>query len=157
MLLVCFLAVAVVVSAQNKKPKVAPSAAKTVAKAKYRFKSVPVYLGNSEWRNGAISKSTFDSLVAQGLTAIDSAGVSASVVEFRIYYKQRMLYEDSVGNYYTDLEMLTDFAKGNKLNAYVNLQDRTKKGDTAIFDDIVVMLPDSILAPGQSMKFAITK
>jgi hypothetical protein len=79
------------------------------------------------------------------------------VVEFRIYYKQRMLYEDSVGNYYTDVEMLTDLSKSNKLNAYVALQDRTKKGDTALFDDSVVLLPDSVLVQGVAMKFVIGK
>jgi hypothetical protein len=101
----------------------------------------------------------FDSLVQEGLTAIDSAGIAAKVIQFRVYYKERNLYEDSLGNYYVDTEMLTDFSRGNKLNSYMggSLVDRTKKGDTAIFDDIVVMLPDSLTVQGCPMTFVIGK
>ena len=60
-------------------------------------------------------------------------------------------------NYYMDYEMLTDLSKSNKLNSYVVLQDRTKKGDTAIFDDILVQLPDSMIVQGVGMKFVIEK
>ena len=137
--------------------KVKPVAKKVVAKPKYPFKAAPVFLGNSDFRNGVISKFTFDSLMAEGLTSIDSAGVPGIVREFRIYYKERNLYEDSLGNYYTDIEMLTDLSKSNKLNSYVSLKDRTKSGDTAIFDDIIVLLPDSTIVPGAGMKFLIGK
>lgn len=129
--------------------------AKTPAKPKH--KPAPVFLGNSEQQGGLIAKSVFDSLVRQGLTAKDSAGNLITVTEFRIYYKERNLYEDSAGNYYTDYEVLTDFAKGNKLNSYVAIQDRTKNGDTAIFDDILVMHPDSVVVQGIGMKFVIGK
>lgn len=144
-----------IVFAQTKKAK--PKATKAAPKAKYPFKASPVYLGNTDLRGGILPKLIFDSLVKEGLTAKDSAGTVGKVVEFRIYYKQRMLYEDSVGNYYTDIEMLTDLSKSNKLNSYVALQDRTKKGDTAIFDDIIVLLPDSVLVQGVGMKFVIGK
>lgn len=149
--LVCFG----IVFAQNKNGK--NTAPKTTPKAKYPFRASPVYLGNSEFRGGALPKNIFDSLVNQGLTAKDSAGVIGKVIEFRIYYKERNLYEDSVGNYYMDYEMLTDLSKSNKLNSYVVLQDRTKKGDTAIFDDILVQLPDSMIVQGVGMKFVIEK
>lgn len=149
--LVCFG----IVFAQTKKAK--PNTAKVAPKAKYPFKASPVFLGNSELQGGLLPKIIFDSLVNEGLTAKDSAGTIGKVVSFRIYYKQRMLYEDSVGNYYTDIEMLTDHSKSNKLNSYVALQDRTKKGDTAIFDDIVVLLPDSNWVQGVAMKFVIGK
>jgi hypothetical protein len=139
--------------AQSKNTKTANS--KTPAKPKY--KPALVYLGNSDLRGGLVSKSVFDSLVNQGLTARDSAGNPISVTEFRIYYKERNLYEDSAGNYYTDYEILTDFATGNKLNSYVAIHNRTKNGDTAIFDDILVMHQDSIVAHGIGMKFAIGK
>lgn len=132
-----------------------PSNAKTPAKPKH--KPAPVFLGNSDLHGGLISKGVFDSLVRQGLTAKDSAGNPITVTEFRIYYKERNLYEDSAGNYYTDYEILTDFAKGNKLNSYVAIQDRTKNGDTAIFDDILVMHPDSAVVQGIGMKFIIGK
>jgi hypothetical protein len=144
-----------VIFAQNKSAK-AP-ANKTTPKVKYPYKASPVYLGNTKLRSGNIPKRSFDSLVAQGLTAVDSAGTPGKVIEFRIYYKERNLYEDSLGNYYTDIEMLTDLSKSNKLNSYVVLQDRTKKGDTAIFDDILVLLPDSVVVQGVGMKFVIDK
>ncbi|HTN16813.1 MAG TPA: hypothetical protein VL092_03965 [Chitinophagaceae bacterium] len=139
--------------AQSKTTK--PVSAKTPAKPKY--KPAPVFLGNSDQHGGLIAKSVFDSLVRQGLTAKDSAGNPITVTEFRIYYKERNLYEDSAGKYYTDYEILTDFAKGNKLNSYVAIQDRTKSGDTAIFDDILVMHPDSAVVQGIGMKFVIGK
>jgi hypothetical protein len=144
-----------IVWAQNKITK--PKTGNAVPKARYPFKASPVYLGHSNLRGGAISKHMFDSLINEGLFAIDSAGAKGDVIEFRIYYKQRSLYEDSVGNFYTDMEMLTDMSKGNKLNSYVAIQDRTKRGDTAIFDDILVRLPDSLIVRGTAMKFVITK
>lgn len=146
---------ATVLWAQTK--KVTPAKKKVVSKLKYPFKAVPVFLGNSEFHHGTIAKAKFDELMAQGLTAKDSAGIVATVVEFRIYYKEKNLYEDSVGNYYADFEMLTDFSLSNKLNAYVVLQDRTKSGDTAIFDDIIVRMPDSTRVQGIGMKFVIGK
>lgn len=144
-----------IVLAQNKKTK--PTTSSAIPKTKYPFKASPVYLGHTNLRGGAISKHIFDSLVNEGLFATDSAGVKGDVIEFRIYYKQRNLYEDSVGNYYTDTEMLTDLSKGNRLNSYVAIQDRTKRGDTAIFDDILVRLPDSLIVRGVGMKFVIAK
>lgn len=130
---------------------------KAAPKAKYPFRASPVYLGHSSLRGGKIAKFMFDSLVTEGLYSIDSADVVGDVVEFRIYYKQRNLYEDSVGNYYTDVDMLTDLSKGNKLNAYVDMAGRSKAGDTAIFDEILVRLPDSMIVRGAPMKFVLTK
>lgn len=144
-----------ILMAQNKIVKTA----KKAATPKPKYKPSPVYLGYSELRGGTISKQTFDSLITQGLTARDSAGTAVPVIQFRIYYKERNLYEDSVGNYYMDTELLTDFSKGNKLNSYMgtSLTDRTKKGDTAIFDDIVVVMPDSATVAGLPMTFVIGK
>lgn len=146
-----------IVWAQNKKSKSEKTKTMQTSKPKYKYKASPVYLGNSDVRQGVVPKHVFDSLMAQGLTAKDSAGTVGTVTQFRIYYKERNLYEDSLGNYYTDVEMLTDLSKSNKLNSYVVLSDRTKKGDTAIFDDIVVMLPDSIMVQGLGMKIVIGK
>lgn len=139
------------VMAQTKKAKPA------MPKAKHT--SAIVYLGNSLLTGGLVSKSVFDSLVNQGLTAKDSFGVEGKVVQFRIYYKERNLYEDSVGRMYFDTELLTDFSRGNKLNSYMgsSITSRTKKGDTAIFDDIVVMMPDSVTVQGHFMTFVIGK
>jgi hypothetical protein len=144
-----------IVFAQNKKSK--PIAAKASSKAKYPFKACPVYLGNSNFREATLPKRIFDSLVNQGLTAKDSAGTIGQVIEFRIYYKERSLYEDTLGNYYTDFETLIDLSKGNKLNSYVAINQKSKNGDTAIFDDIVVLLPDSVKVQGLRMKFLIAK
>ena len=161
LLLVCLLGLGLsMVWAQANKNKVQRNrVAIQQPKPKYKFKAAPVYLGNSTLRGGLIAKKTFDSLVQEGLTAIDSAGIAAKVIQFRVYYKERNLYEDSLGNYYVDTEMLTDFSRGNKLNSYMggSLVDRTKKGDTAIFDDIVVMLPDSLTVQGCPMTFVIGK
>lgn len=155
--LILTLSISGILWAQNKKSKSDKTKTKPTPKPKYKYKASPVYLGNSDLREGIVPKRIFDSLMAQGLTAKDSAGTIGAVTQFRIYYKERNLYEDSVGNYYTDVEMLTDLSKNNKLNSYVALSDRTKKGDTAIFDDIVVMLPDSVMVQGLGMKIVIGK
>lgn len=131
----------------------------TAAPVKKRYSLAKVFLGNSDLNGGRIPKRSFDSLMRMGLTAKDSAGVAGRVEEFRIYYKERNLYEDSVGNMYVNVDILTDFSKGNKLNSYMgsSLLDRTKRGDTAIFDDIIVVFPDSTRARGKDMKFILEK
>lgn len=147
------------------KPKTAKSATNAAGTAsastpmKRRHSLVTVFLGNSDLSGGRIAKRSFDSLMRMGLTAKDSAGIPGSVEEFRIYYKERNLYEDSVGNMYVNVDILTDFSKGNKLNSYMgsSLLDRTKRGDTAIFDDIMVVFPDSTRARGKDMKFILDK
>jgi hypothetical protein len=149
-------------SAQKKPVKSTNTSARSeVAPAplKRRHSLVSVYLGNSDWSGGKIPKRSFDSLMRMGLTAKDSAGVPGRVEEFRIYYKERNLYEDSVGNMYVNVDILTDFSKGNKLNSYMgsSLLDRTKRGDTAIFDDIMVVFPDSTRARGKDMRFILEK
>lgn len=146
-----------IVFAQNKKTKTKPKP--NPVKRQTTFKPMPVYLGFSEWRNGTIGKKLFDSLAMQGLTAKDSGGVVGKVVEFRLYYKERNLYEDSVGNYYFGTDLMTDFSSGNMLNNYMgsSLSDRTKNGDTAIFEDIIVLRPDSSIVRGLPMVFRIGK
>lgn len=137
----------------------APGSEPLAAPLKRRHSLVTVFLGSSDLSGGRISKRSFDSLMRMGLTARDSAGMQGRVEEFRIYYKERNLYEDSVGNMYVNVDVLTDFSKGNKLNSYMgsSLLDRTKRGDTAIFDDIMVVFPDSTRARGKDMKFILDK
>ena len=157
-LALCSLSVTLVLAqAKNGKTKKTSTAAKPKPKPKY--KPCPVYLGNSEWRGGLISKKEFDTLVAQGLTARDSAGTIATVVQFRIYFKERNLVEDSIGNYHIISDLIMDLSKGNKLNYYFgsSFAERTKKGDTALFDDIVVMMPDSATVQGLPLSFIIDK
>lgn len=160
LLLVLILVSVYTLIAQNKNTKTinnkkGTKAIKTVKK--YPFKKCPVYLGRSNWLSGNIDKYTFDSLIAQGLFATDSAGINGVVTEFRMYYKERNVYEDTIGNFYVDYEMLTDLSKSNKLNTYAVIDQRTKPGDTVIFDDILVKLPDSVIVQGVGMKFAIVK
>ncbi|MGC4056976.1 MAG: hypothetical protein QM743_02505 [Chitinophagaceae bacterium] len=145
------------VSAQKKVNGKTEAPAQTASKRRYAMANA--YLGPSDRSGGLISKRAFDSLVTLGLTAKDSSGQPGRVTEFRVYYKERNLYEDSVGNMYVNVDVMTDLSKSNKLNSYMgsSLTDRTKKGDTAIFDDIIVIFPDSSTARAHEMKFILGK
>ncbi len=143
--------------AQHQNTAKKKSAHTAASKKKYPYKLCPVYLGSSNYQTATLSKHVFDSLMAQGLRAVDSGGQAAKVVEFRIYYKERNIYEDTLGRPYIDYEMLTDLSKSNKLNSYVAIDQRTKAGDTVILDDIIVQLPDSTKISGIGMKITLSK
>lgn len=148
--------------AQTKKPAAVP--AKATAKQESRPKPVynkpiQVFLGNSDISGGTISKQRFDELLKEGLTAKDSAGSLLPVSEFWFLYKERNLYEDSAGRYYIGVDLLSDFNKGSKVNNIIsaNLYDRTKGGDTALFYNIWVLMPDSIPVKGVPLELVLTK
>jgi hypothetical protein len=130
-----------------------------VTKTVPKMKSIPVFLGKSDISNGFIPKHIFDSLALQGLFAKDSSGIEGAVKQFRLYYKERNLFEDSSGNFMIMVDLLTDISMSNQLNKYVanSLTERTKKGDTAFIDDIIVKMPDSTTRIGLPMKLIIDK
>lgn len=129
---------------KDKKPKIVP---------------VPVYLGNSAVDSGLISKDKFNSLVKQGLTARDSSGREYTVKSFMFTYCERNLYEDSVGNPLILTDYLSEFSFSNKLEDYQlqALLERTKWGDTVIFEKIMLEAADSTKAQafGKAMKLTI--
>ena len=121
----------------------------------------PVYLGNSEYRNGPIKKDVFNSLLRQGLTCHDSAGNKYRVVGFDFGYSERRLYEDSVGNLVTMMDYSGEYCKGDTLSGDIattrhslvkdpfygdpdpndvskSLYERVKPGDTVYFYHVVV-------------------
>lgn len=119
-------------------------------------KEIVVYLGNSTMSNGPVSKPVFDSLMAQGLKV---EGNNGTVSGFSFTYAERGIFEDSVGDPIERVELLTEFCKGDSLTRIIrnSLPGRTKNGDTAFFDRILVRLPDGNEAHGKPMKFVITK
>ncbi len=114
----------------------------------------PVVLGASQLSGGNIGKQVFDSLLQQGLYARDSGH---KVAGFIFNYKERNIYEDSVGNIIPVTDLLMEYCPGNVLTPGVaaTIYTRTKRGDTAFFDDIRVILPDGKEGRGRGMKFVI--
>jgi hypothetical protein len=122
-------------------------------------KQTPVYLGNSNLTGGEISRTIFDSLVGQGIKAIDSAGNVYKIDGFTFTYAEVRLYTDSMANlmWLTDYE--SEYCKGNLLdsNALAAIHDRLKVGDTLYFDNINIIYKNGgIVTNGKPMRFAIT-
>lgn len=147
----CLVTISVWAQKAKKEAKPASKAAAPAVK-----KEVVVYLGNSTMNNGPISKPVFDSLMAQGLKVEGNIG---TVSGFAFTYAERGIFEDSVGDPIERVELLTEFCKGDTLTRVIknSLPDRTKNGDTAFFDRIMVHLPDGNQTQGKPMKFVITK
>lgn len=128
-------------------------------KKKLKIIPIPVYLGNSDIDSGVISKPLFDSLVKQGLTARDSGGRIYDVKSFMFTFCERNLYEDSVGNPVIITDYLSEFCFDNKLKGYQlqALLERSKWGDTVIFEKIMLEAADSTKAQGfgKAMKLII--
>jgi len=117
-------------------------------------KLYPVVLGYSELSGGGIGKTTFDSLMRQGLKAGDSARVSGFVFN----YMERNIYEDSIGNIIPVTDLFTEYCPGDTLAPTISnsIYLRTKRGDTAFFDNIkLIRSADGREVPGRSMKFVI--
>ncbi|RYZ52983.1 MAG: hypothetical protein EOP49_08240, partial [Sphingobacteriales bacterium] len=99
---------------------------------------VAAYLGNSQIREGRVSKKVFDSLIRQGVRAMDSSGKTYTVEGFTFNYGERNLYEDSVGRLMILTDFVSEYCPGDTLTQGLtkNILQRTKAGDTAIIDQI---------------------
>jgi len=122
------------------------------------------YLGNTNYKGGALQKDVLGGLLKERVTSRDSLGNSYKVVGFEFVYAERMLYEDSVGNLLVEFDYLSEYCPGDTLSAGIksSIFDRIKEGDTAYFNRIDVLKT----SPGQSggdiimgkgMKFAVIK
>lgn len=158
---ICCMAVALslVAQSQKKDAQAAADEKSKDAKPKSKAKSIPVYLGKSDLNNGVISKRVFDSLILQGVTSKDSTGKVYAVTQFGFTYAERNLYEDSVGNPIIVADYLADICFGDTLTALLkaNIPERSKAGDTAFFDGIILKSPEGNNARGKAMKFILTK
>lgn len=150
-LTVCLCLAAGTAGAQVVQP--VPQTAKTDTAAKKKV-YYPVVLGLSDRSGGTIPKQLFDSLLRQGVRAQDTAG---QVSGFMFNYKERNIYEDSVGNIIVLTDLLTEYCPGDTLTPGISnsIYLRTKKGDTAYFDNIRLTLPGKGEVPGKGMKFVI--
>jgi len=142
----------------------AQSTKKEEKKAKAQAVAAPVnmvlvYLGNSDYHGGDISKNNFDSHLKQGLVGKDSLGNTFKVDGFNFSYAERNLYEDSVGNLMVVTDYVSEFCPGDTISPAVanNIFYKTKPGDTAYFDNIKVLLPDGRKLATKPMKFVLTK
>ena len=134
----------------------------------------PVYLGNSDYSDGPIKKTLFDSLLKQGLKSHDSLGNIYRVIGFDFSYAERNLYEDSVANLIVLTDFSSEYCPGDTISADISrstensesIYKRTKGGDTVYFDHIrLSVLPgnkilsanDTLPVLGKGMKFVIIK
>lgn len=160
-LVLIFVFVAAALCAQNVNGEGGGStSAEDTSKRKGKpFPGFPVFLGNSDMSGGLISERTFDSLMKQGLTSRDSLGIVYQFNSFMFTYAERNLYEDSTGNLMIVTDYLSEYCEGNKLgkNIVPALWDRTKKGDTAYFDEIRLVDPSGKSVKGKAMKFVLMK
>jgi hypothetical protein len=149
-LILCGLFLAVGLWAQTKDEK---------DKKKDNFPGFAVYLGNSDLSavDLKVSKRVFDSLMKQGLTSRDSSGRPFQFHGFMFTYGERNLYEDSVGNLMVMTDLLNEYCPGNKLseNISVTLFDRTKKGDTAYIDNILLVDDKGKSRKGRGMRIIL--
>ena len=143
--------IAIVLIARAQKPEEKKPASKP--------KPVPVYAGTTGLSGGSVAKSTFDELVRQKFTSKDSLGKSYVVDGFVLTYAERGYYEDSVGKLMILTDYLSEVCYGDTLTKFLRniLIDRTKKGDTVIFDQITVRAADGKGLHGKPMKFVIDR
>lgn len=122
-------------------------------------KVVHAYLGHSDETGGQISKTMFDSLLKQGVTAKDSLGNVFKVDGFTFSYAERNLYEDSVGKLIILTDFFSEYCPGDTLSRGIslNIYYKTKPGDTAYFDNIKALLPDGRQVGTKAMRFVLTK
>ena len=158
------LGLAVNLWAQGGKPKPATQEDKEKKEKEKEprvYPRYPVFLGNSNISGGDVmlTKNEFDSLLAQGLTAKDSAGNPLIFHGFMFTYGERNLYEDEVGKLMILTDLLGEYCPGDTLtrNITASLFERSKRGDTAYIEN--VQLVDSLGKSklGRSMRIIITK
>lgn len=139
---------------------VAQSQKKEDEKAKKpKPKPIPAYLGQSNLSGGTITKRMFDSLLVQGVTSKDSAGRPYKVLSFSFNYGERNLYEDSIGNPMILTDYLGEVCEADTLSTFLkqNILERSKAGDTVIFEQITLLSPEGRGAVGKAMKFVLKK
>ena len=121
-------------------------------KATKRLLMPAVYLGNSDYKGGPITKEKFATLMRQGLTSRDSLGNKYHVVGFDFGYAERKVYEDSVGNLMRVVDFASEYCTGDTLGPDLtrtgdtttegevsySIYDRAKPGDTLFFDHVMV-------------------
>lgn len=136
---------------ENKTPK-------QTTKTEEKYPVLTAVLAQSDYHKGEIKKAVFDSLLKHGISAKDSAGNIYKVNGFVFGYKERNLYEDSVGKLMIVADYMTEFCSGDTLSPALksSLYGRTKAGDTAFFDNIKVPVRAKQLM-AKSMKFVIVK
>ncbi len=124
------------------------------------------YLGKSNLTGGTITKSKFDELLHQGLTARDSMGNKYQVVGFQFSYAEANYYEDSLGNPIKTMDYAYEYCPGDTVTATVaaSIYERSKPGDTIYFERVSVVKivknqpqPEANAIASKTMKFAIIK
>jgi len=118
---------------------------------------VPVTLGNSTVKDSVMSPEEFNRRVKEGLKISDSRFSGAVMEGFDFTYMERNIYEDSVGNYIPVLDVLTERCLGDTLTpiAISAMSYRAKHGDTALFNNIRMKLPDGRVGIGREFKIVL--
>lgn len=134
--IVSIMACVVAVQAQNRGQQ--PAKKKVVFQGK-------TFLSGGQFGTGKISKKMFDSLLGYGLVAKDTQNVLRPVISFTFSYAERGVYEDSTGK----PGIMTDYYSVESHNGRIpetwlkNLRERSKRGDTATFNEVLASYQDS--------------
>ncbi len=122
-----------------------------------------VYLGKENFAGGPISVASFNNILKQGLRSHDSSGNKYKIISFNFIYAERKLYEDSAGEMGIITDYSTEFCMNDTLPTDIseNLDGRVKKGDTIIFDQVMVARLNATRSTdtflGSSLKCVIMK
>lgn len=118
---------------------------------------VSVTLGNSTVNDSVMTPEEFNRRVKEGLKVADPRFAGAAMEGFDFTYMERNIYEDSVGNFIPVVDVLTERCPGDTLTpvAISAMSYRAKHGDTALFNNIRMRLPDGRLGIGREFKIVL--
>lgn len=99
----------------------------------------------------------FNRRVEEGLKVADAHYSGAVFEGFDFTYLERNIYEDSVGNLIPVVDALTERCPGDTFTTVAKnaMRYRAKNGDTALFNNMRMRLPDGRLGIGREFKVVI--
>lgn len=116
-----------------------------------------VTLGNSAIGDSVMTPEEFNRRVQEGLKVANPQFPDARVQAFDFTYLERNIYEDSVGNFILVVDELTERCTGDTFSTVARgaMLSRAKAGDTAVFDNMQLHLPDGRKGFGRSFRIVL--
>lgn len=116
-----------------------------------------VTLGKSAIADSVMTPEEFNRRVQEGLKVANPEFPNALVNGFDFTYMERNIYEDSVGNFIQVVDVLTERCPGDTFTAVAKsaMRYRAKAGDTALFNNMQLLLPDGRTGIGREFKIVL--
>lgn len=116
-----------------------------------------VTLGNTSIGDSVMTPEEFNRRVAEGMRVKNPEFPDAKVNGFDFTYLERNIYEDSVGNFIPVVDVLTERCPGDTFThvAINAMKYRAKAGDTAVFNNMQLLLPGGRTAFGREFKIIL--